>query len=1399
MSDGQVVIEITGDAARFNAAVNSIASTTASRLNSIGDGFTKVGKAVTVGVTAPLTAVGALALKTAVDFTKLYESTMITFESMLGGSKAAQQLYNSLLDTAKASTYSQETFLTAAKKLVGMGLSADQTSSYLQAATDAVAAFGGSADSILAVSDIFAKVSTAGRIYMDDVNSLANNGINALQILANQYNVTTDEMRAMISDGAVPAKEGLDKLTQGIEKGTQGAAGYTQAMEGMAAKLKGGTLTGALDGINTAIRSFALALIGINPTLKETDAGYAESQRRIEQLTASIVTISEIIPLLAQVFSGVTAAIGDLLSWLTGTNVRLDENAGKWGNVNGALGDFKRYLEETPTEELAKIGNLIAAIAIAGPGLIIVGNAFKLLGSAVQAVQGAYEKSTDVAIKLKQSKEALSAVAIKSAATKREEASAAAVASTATAKESIESSKARIAKEQEAQARLKNKGKLTEEAAARSAANIKLQQENIATQQAVIAKNQETIATNAQQGAQAKTLSGRIALTAATIGNSVAMAAQTMATNIATIATMAFGVALKALPFVAVFAAVTAVVGVIADFVGGLFEANDPMKQLTASAQEQKDKLDAAQSTYDTAVKKYGALSDEAGRAKAALDEQTSAFNKSAQTLEEFTQECEDVVTAHNELMDSIAAAAQEAQAEAGSIDNLASRYEGLAKSADGSVESNAQLEAAQQALAKSSESVAEALGDEESAALLTTEQIVALARADANRLRANSYSDAYVKALEDQEKATFQLGQAKAELEAQEDKNSTASKELQTQIESLEAAQQGAISTQSYALQKMEETAEAEQKLTQAMEFVKDGYGTVEEAAEAYGVTVDELNNKMAEESASAAAEYNTALNEMSSELRELVAENDALSRAMTISGVSTTDLAQTLADAGMTVDDLGARIETYAATATNGLELVSTQSDVTTAQMLTNLRANADETANWANNIQTLYAQAGSESEREFIGYLESLGVENASLAQELVDGTGTSMAELAEAYGYGAEMSATKALEGIGKLPEGTTELLSETETAVQESGENAGVAYAEGTATGIENGAADIQSAVEEAVNVEATFESVKANASTTGQSIGTNIATGISNTSAGISNALNIISKGVSTTLATVGTNARSAGAKIGTETAAGITSTSSTIRAAVTTITQAIMNGFKTVKLTSTGKSYVTDLSNGMLSGVGTVSNAANTIVKTVINSLSTAVSQARGVGEQISAGVATGIRNGSFNVQSAMTEVANNAVAAAKRALDINSPSRVMAWVGKMVDEGLAGGILRNAKTVVEAGVETLSKLIDATQQGMPTIHIPAEIASITVSGKMSSLLADFESLAVAPIDKTETLTYISENKELLEEVKRLREEVKELKEELGDTIAKNTPDEFSMKVNEREFARATKKAVAQ
>ena len=80
---------------------------------------------------------------------------------------------------------------------------------------------------------------------------------------------------------------------------------------------------------------------------------------------------------------------------------------------------------------------------------------------------------------------------------------------------------------------------------------------------------------------------------------------------------------------------------------------------------------------------------------------------------------------------------------------------------------------------------------------------------------------------------------------------------------------------------------------------------------------------------------------------------------------------------------------------------------------------------------------------------------------------------------------------------------------------------------------------------------------------------------------------------------------------------------------------------------------------------------------------------QALSVGYAISNGMARGIYAGSGSVYVAAQSVALRALASAKSALGVHSPSREFAKIGKFSDEGLAQGLLNNAGMVSDAGSE--------------------------------------------------------------------------------------------------------------
>ena len=336
-----------------NKKTSSVSQDVSKLFTGVGGTFTKAGSSISKFVTAPVTALGVATAKTAIDFVKLKESSMGVFKQMLGGSDAAEDMYQSLLNVAKASTYSQEAFLTAGKTLVGMGTNAQDTTRYLQAITNAVAGFGGSSNDIEELASVFGKVSAKGKVLTDDLNMLSERGVNGLQILASHYGVTTDVMQDMVSKGMVPAKEGLDILVDGMENGYTYAGEFHKGMSGMAQSLKNGTLTGALDSLKSSFRNMSVEM-------------WDAFQNKPEIINA-VNSIGNAMNKLPSIMGPITKAVGPMLQ-----------------NFANQLNNVAKMAEKHP-KLFESIVKAIVKLAIAGPILLTLGKTFTGVSNTIEA------------------------------------------------------------------------------------------------------------------------------------------------------------------------------------------------------------------------------------------------------------------------------------------------------------------------------------------------------------------------------------------------------------------------------------------------------------------------------------------------------------------------------------------------------------------------------------------------------------------------------------------------------------------------------------------------------------------------------------------------------------------------------------------------------------------------------------------------------------------------------------------------------------------------------------------------------------------------------------------------------------------------------------------------------
>lgn len=134
---------------------------------------------------------------------------------------------------------------------------------------------------------------------------------------------------------------------------------------------------------------------------------------------------------------------------------------------------------------------------------------------------------------------------------------------------------------------------------------------------------------------------------------------------------------------------------------------------------------------------------------------------------------------------------------------------------------------------------------------------------------------------------------------------------------------------------------------------------------------------------------------------------------------------------------------------------------------------------------------------------------------------------------------------------------------------------------------------------------------------------------------------------------------------------------------------------------------------DGVYGGQSSAASASDYVSKLAADHMSSANGDAWWAGRNMAAGMAQGIRDGSYEVVSAAEVVSSSAVNAAKRALDERSPSRVAKGIGKYFSQGLANGIeedgrlaAKAAKTVAVASAQALQNFAKGVRSGIPEVE---------------------------------------------------------------------------------------------
>ena len=142
-------------------------------------------------------------------------------------------------------------------------------------------------------------------------------------------------------------------------------------------------------------------------------------------------------------------------------------------------------------------------------------------------------------------------------------------------------------------------------------------------------------------------------------------------------------------------------------------------------------------------------------------------------------------------------------------------------------------------------------------------------------------------------------------------------------------------------------------------------------------------------------------------------------------------------------------------------------------------------------------------------------------------------------------------------------------------------------------------------------------------------------------------------------------------------------------------------NEFETV-----GIEYMDALAESISSGSSNVITSITTSLTNCIGAMNASYGGFYSAGSYVASGFAEGIAEGQFEAISAAVSMATSAYEAAKKALDINSPSKVFSSLAMSVPEGFADGIYKMQYLVEDSATSMTSKAVDSAKKALSSFN---------------------------------------------------------------------------------------------
>lgn len=222
-----------------------------SRFKNMGRSAQQLGQSMSLYVTAPIVAGGAVAVKTASE----YERLQVQLEVLVGSAEKAERVFNRLTEFAATTPFELEGITQANNLLLGFGFTTERAFEMLGTLGDIAAVSG--AD-LKTLARITGEARAENKLLTRDLRQLVSNGVPIIKLLSESLGVAEGAIFDMASEGEIS----FERLVDAFEKATAAGGMYENGMEKLS-KTMSGLWSNFIDATDQALSKLGNTVIGI--------------------------------------------------------------------------------------------------------------------------------------------------------------------------------------------------------------------------------------------------------------------------------------------------------------------------------------------------------------------------------------------------------------------------------------------------------------------------------------------------------------------------------------------------------------------------------------------------------------------------------------------------------------------------------------------------------------------------------------------------------------------------------------------------------------------------------------------------------------------------------------------------------------------------------------------------------------------------------------------------------------------------------------------------------------------------------------------------------------------------------------------------------------------------------